>query len=625
MRAKKQAMDFYPITVSSAVHIDGTSKNLKEDYSETRSEIEYARTATTGEKFNTIDERLDHEINRLKKGYGNITLLEQDDKERHSIHNTCEGLIQDLIIKGKTLMNLIKDGEGTRTIDKTINENRIHYFNLTHYLKRGKKYTGYVEINSIESSAYGLRIYGLDKKGTGNGGYFSIGKGIGKIKFIWDTNTISESINEIHTIGLYLDNDEFNNGGKVTFSNFMLFEEGTDFITLNNYISDTESFGQKEGKVSILVHGKNLWNKEVFVPKLLDLNSWETNGAYRFNDQNIYLEKAKYSITNQDIIVPPGLYPVLGIRHKGDPTTVGGIFPGGVYTNQHGDTPKLVPKRATTMPVSTEDYYHFNGIYLGGWTQENINKYQSMLESDIQIEYGTISTQYEPYKENRLEILLPQYGFEEGLRGINSFIYDELNYIRNVAIKRIEKYIVTGNENFMIDIRNDHMYCYFILEGCKPGSGRDAICNQFNYVDALWDKDKVENQGREGFDLSGTNSLTFQILLSKLETQDVEGVKKYFKTLYDEGNPVIIYYELAKPIETPLKETINLTSYNKDTYILFENNIGGTSNFKIPIDISKTINSLLEERQTLENEVVILSNEINQIKTYMIQVLSNNN
>lgn len=67
MRAKKQAMTFYPITVASAVHMDGTDKNLKDDYSEFKSEIEQARTATTGEKFDTMNERIDLEIGRLKK------------------------------------------------------------------------------------------------------------------------------------------------------------------------------------------------------------------------------------------------------------------------------------------------------------------------------------------------------------------------------------------------------------------------------------------------------------------------------------------------------------------------------------------------------------------------------
>ena len=595
MRAKKQAMNFYPITVSSAVHMDGTDKNLKDDYSDIKSEIDNARTATTGEKFNTIDERLNTEIGRLKKGFTDVNLIEQDSKERHFIHNTCKGHIHDLIIKGKTLMNLIKDGERTCTIDKSIDpNNRIYRFNIPYKLQRGKKYVGYIKIDSIENSAqsvaHGLRIYAIGNVNKG-GAYYNIGDKPGIYKFTWNTGTAPEDIKEFHTVGIFLDSEEYDNNGKASFSNFMLFEEGMDFITINNYISDTESSGQKEDKISILSSGKNRCDGT-------------TLNAYITNTGKIQGDKVALSYIAK--VFKSGDYSLN--KTGGNRSWLG-------YFNEYpkiGDTAKIYSGGGK---ITIPDKGYIVAYVL---SDKNVSSVSNVIISE-----GSTPSYYEDYKEDKKDILLSQYGFDEGLRGLNIYVYDELNYIRNMAIKRIEKYIVTGNENFMIDIRNDHMYCYFTLEGCKPGSGRDAICNQFNYVDALWDKDKVENQGKEGFDLSGTNSLTFQILLSKLETQDVEGVKKYFKTLFDEGNPVIVYYELAEPIEIPLKETIELASYDKDTYVLFENNIGGTSSFKLPVDISKTINSLIEERIILENRVSTVSNEINQIKTYMIEVLSN--
>ena len=601
MRAKKQAMNFYPITVSSAVHMDGTDKNLKDDYSDIKSEIDNARTATTGEKFNTIDERLNTEIGRLKKGFTDVNLIEQDSKERHFIHNTCKGHIHDLIIKGKTLMNLIKDGERTCTIDKSIDpNNRIYRFNIPYKLQRGKKYVGYIKIDSIENSAqsvaHGLRIYAIGNVNKG-GAYYNIGDKPGIYKFTWNTGTAPEDIKEFHTVGIFLDSEEYDNNGKASFSNFMLFEEGMDFITINNYISDTESSGQKEDKISILSSGKNLTNCK------FELGIWNVSPT---DKEPVKQSNSNYVRSSELIDISKFNDQQISISLNGK-SVEGNIK---YYTKDR----KYI-KDVFNAPFNPVPNAFYITIHV---PLSRFSKYD-----EFQIEPGSNSTSYESYKCDKKDILLSQYGFDEGLRGLNIYVYDELNYIRNMAIKRIEKYIVTGNENFMIDIRNDHMYCYFTLEGCKPGSGRDAICNQFNYVDALWDKDKVENQGKEGFDLSGTNSLTFQILLSKLETQDVEGVKKYFKTLFDEGNPVIVYYELAEPIEIPLKETIELASYDKDTYVLFENNIGGTSSFKLPVDISKTINSLIEERIILENRVSTVSNEINQIKTYMIEVLSN--
>ena len=604
MRAKKQAMNFYPVTVASAVHMDGTDKNLKDDYSEFKSEIEQARTATTGEKFGTIDERLNTEIGRLKKGFTDVNLIEQDSKESHSIQNTCEGSITDLIIKGRTLNNLIMNGKGEFVIDKSVDpNNRIYKFNIPYKIQRGKKYAGYIKINNIENStqstSHGLRLYAVGNINDG-GAYYNIGNKAGIYKFIWNTGTAPENIAEFHTVGIFLDSDEYDNNGKATFSDFMLFEGGTDLAYIDEYIQGIESSAQKEGEISILSHGKNLI-KEIERGNLNSNTGENTPGGTEllFRTKGyVNIKPSSNYIISCNLDINSGLI---------------GFF--------YDENKKMIKAFSTLSAIAPN-----NAKYLRFRARKSDNTNLTDLEFNslkIQLEEGTIVTPYEPYKEDKKDILLPQYGFDEGLRGLNNYIYDELNYIRNVAVKRIEKYIVTGNEKFTIDLRNEYMYCYIILERCKPGSGYESICNQFNYIDALWDKDKVENQGKEGFDFSGGNILSFQLPISKLEAPTNEGVKKYFKTLFDEGNPVIVYYELAEPIETPLKESIELTSYNDATYVLFENKIGGTSSFKLPVDISKTINSLILERNILENKVSTVSNEINQIKTRMIQILSN--
>lgn len=306
-------------------------------------ELKNARSATTGEEFNSLDERIDCEVDRLNKKI-EVSMLQQESAESHVVESSIEGLTTDMIVKGKTMY---KKTDGTYT----------------------------------------------------------------------DT-----------------------------------WEEG---VTL-------ESFGGKEGKISILSHGKNLWNKELFVSKLLDINSWETSGAYRNNNQMIYLEKGKYIATIPDILVSPRLHPVLGIKDK-QGTSLGSILPGGVYNNEGNDTPKLVPKRTTNFTISSDGYYYFNGIFLGGWTQENLNKYKSILESDFQIERSSLPTQYESYKCDKKDILLSQYRFDEGLRGVNS-ITDELNSIRNVAIKRIGKREYREGDELLENIITDKTNTYYVLE-----------------------------------------------------------------------------------------------------------------------------------------------------------------
>ncbi|WP_243448075.1 hypothetical protein [Clostridium perfringens] len=65
-------------------------------------ELKNARSATTGEKFDTLDERIDCEVDRLNKKI-DVTMLQQEDKETHDISNTIDGMSSDMIIKGKTI------------------------------------------------------------------------------------------------------------------------------------------------------------------------------------------------------------------------------------------------------------------------------------------------------------------------------------------------------------------------------------------------------------------------------------------------------------------------------------------------------------------------------------------
>lgn len=552
-------------------------------------ELKNARTATTGEKFDTLDERIDCEVDRLNKKI-DVTMLQQEDKGSHLIENTVDGMTTDMVIKGRTLHNLVTDGNRTNVIDNSINTNsRIHNFKASYNLQRGKKYVGYLKIDNIENAKYGLRIYGL---GFGaSGAYYTIGDKAGVYKFTWNTSTAPETITEFHTIGIYLDNEDFVNGGKATFSDFMLFEEGTDLTNIDKYFEGIKSFGQQEDKISILSHNKNLLSERYRDKSLSVLN------IYRGVQYKQFLKGNKqYTLSlkfKDDFILPKGC--LLALSTTLNPNDGDYIrlmdSEGNVINNQ-------IIKESLKM---SKDLYI---TFYNGKTIQTEDEYEDFINKIdyIQIQEGTQATQYEAYKENKKDILLSELGFDEGLRGLNNIVYDELNSIKNVAIKRVDKYIVTGNENFITDIRGDYMYCYFILEGSKPSSGVEAICNQFKYIDGLWNKDNPSVQGQEGFDLSGGNSLSFQLSINKLETHNTEGVKKHFKSLYDGGNPVEVYYWLAEPIETPLDENINMKTFGERTYVSFENSISGTSSFKAPVDTTATIARLNIENRALEEE-----------------------
>ncbi|HFD2031113.1 TPA: hypothetical protein ACF2C8_002910 [Clostridium perfringens] len=74
-------------------------------------ELKNARSATTGEEFDTLDERIDHEVDRLNKKI-EVSMLQQSDKESHVVENTVDGITTDMVIKGKTMY---KKTDGTYT------------------------------------------------------------------------------------------------------------------------------------------------------------------------------------------------------------------------------------------------------------------------------------------------------------------------------------------------------------------------------------------------------------------------------------------------------------------------------------------------------------------------------
>lgn len=564
--------------------IGGSSSNSNK-------EVIDARTATTGEVFDTLDERIDHEVDRLNKKI-DVTMLQQEDKENHVIENTVDGMTNDMVVKGKTLQNLIKDGRGTFTIDKSINEySRIKVFKTTLPLKVGKEYTGYLVVDNLENSERWLSIYGYKKDETTASIYGNVRKknDLGVVKFTWTPN--NGNIDTFDTIGIYIESTDFNNGAKATFSDFMLFEEGTDLTNIDKHFEGIKSFGQEEDKIVELSHGKNLAELDLSNENITifeDGYRLDCLALYR-RDEDIFNWKGKYKENTQYVL---SYYGKILDNSNANNYRVRVYYTDDSYTD--GVVTGKEYEKRVIVTSSGKTVYKIIGYYeaMGG----------DFIVKDVMLEEGAQATTYEPYKFYKKDISLLELGFDEGLRGLNNIVYDELSSIKNVAIKRIEKHTMTGNEQLTVKLRGDYIYCNCILKGSVPRYGTEAICNKFIYIDGLWNQDDPKVQNKEGFDLSGGNSLSFQIPISKLENTNEEGIKKYFKSLHDSGNPVIVYYELEEPIETPLDENINLKTFEERTYVTFENAISGTSSFKAPVDSATTIARLNRENRALEEE-----------------------
>jgi|GEM_PF-4360245 len=561
-----------------------------------RKELKNARSATTGENFNTLDERIDHEVDRLNKKI-DVTMLQQEDKESHIIENSVDGMTNDMVIKGRTLQNIhpkatykfatnyspsnFEKNEGENSCEITLKAKEDGKYC---FISAGQVYFPLLEPNTkytiIANVTDGLVPEIMTPSYTHSLTAHKVAFKNGVATFT--TNDLSAGANG-QVLYIPINVDLIN--VKQYIKNAMIIKG--DLSHSLDYFEGIKSFGQQEDKISILSSGKNLFNP--YNQKAYGLDFIENNGGLIINgtstslfDYRIFHKQFNDDIYNFINSLPVGTKISLsngaGLKNYFDVTNNGNH----TYTRD-------------TVIIKGGD------IDINAFVRVENNKSFDNVALNIQLEIGD-STSYEPYKCDKKDILLSELGFDEGLRGLNDVVYDELNSIKNVAIKRVDKYIVTGNENFITSIRGDYMYCYFILEGSKPGSGLEAICNQFKYIDGLWNVDNPSVQGQEGFDLSGGNSLSFQLSINKLETHNTEGVKKYFKSLYDGGNPVEVYYWLAEPIEIPLDENIKPKTFNKKTYVSFENDIIGTSSFKAPVNTVDTIARLNRENRALEEE-----------------------
>lgn len=330
-----------------------------------------------------------------------------------------------------------------------------------------------------------------------------------------------------------------------------------------------ESFGEAESnKISILSCGKNLFNKET------DLSAWWCEADKLFKEEST---SNKYSVLIK--ISPNCKYT------KNTNTSIASY----IFLDEHDNVVGHGNSTTTsTAPSNAKKLLWY--LEPGGISRE--------LKETLQIEEGAEKTSYQAYECDKKDILLQEFGFDEGLRGLYEVLFDELNSIMNMAIKRIEKYVFTGNEEFLlVNTYGDVTRFDFALNDVKP-LGK-ILSNNFVVG-------SIGTNNLECINVHGSSKyVQIQIKTSKLSTPDIEGFKNWLKS-----NQTTIYYELENPIETPLDENINVKTFGEKTYISFENSISGASSFKAPVNAAATISRLSRENKALEEENLSLRQDL---------------
>ena len=229
--------------------------------------------------------------------------------------------------------------------------------------------------------------------------------------------------------------------------------------------------------------------------------------------------------------------------------------------------------------------------------------------SNIQLELGTIATQYEPYKRETIPIPHTLPGIPVSQNGNytdadgQQWICDEVDFERGVYVQRVGEYVVTGNENWersnLQILEEQGYYRYDANSIPKTGSPlANALVTHFpyayspNYVKGFW----IYNDPN--------SRLALRVMWNY---STAEELKAFLSAQYSAGTPVVVNYVLATPIEHPLTETELQTfkylhSNYPNTTVL--NDSGAHMELKYNVDTKSYIDTTLKGHITDMLEVI---------------------
>lgn len=230
-------------------------------------------------------------------------------------------------------------------------------------------------------------------------------------------------------------------------------------------------------------------------------------------------------------------------------------------------------------PAGT-NYIHFRiDIY-------NANTAYRISEIKIEAEDGT--DKYEKHQSQTAIMPIQQ----EMLSG---------DYIADVEHHEWGKLVLTGNEKFVqAQNANKLNYFYLVLNSVKLRG--KMISNMLKSIKsgAIWDETSYDD-----IVSSSLHNKIITIMLSDTTITTLEQFKEKLKELYNAGTPIIIYYELAEPINLELTEEQKAI---RDTKLYTYKNITN-------IDVSDELASIdVTYKKDLETEHNKLQNQIDEIK-----------
>lgn len=342
---------------------------------------------------------------------------------------------------------------------------------------------------------------------------------------------------------------------------------------------------------------KNLFN---YTPVLITQVKSNLRTKNIYLDSNILLKKGTYILSFPDMVMKNNIKE-FGVQLFDNNTQLATL----TLSNN---------KKSAIFTINNDA--NINRLYT--YLDNSDNNDATITYKNIQIEEGSESTSYEPYKEKIINV---------DLKG-NNLCSDRDKTIRDELViengkakinKIIKEFTFTGNEEFTKRSDGDGSTTItFNLPIHEDIVELNTVSNMFSY-------EQSSTSGNEGIGVSiGNNKLVYiQIKRSRLSSLDVAGFKEFLKAKYNAGTPLKIQCELIEPevidlgkVDFDLIENSTLTCEEEsdmkidyltiDSNIFVQDSLVGSSSQKAPsVDAVNEIISKLEARIiALENKNV---------------------
>ncbi|XZK59597.1 BppU family phage baseplate upper protein [Clostridium perfringens] len=467
-----------------------------------------------------------------------------------SANNTLEGRTEGMKIVGRTLVNLLKD-----KIDFISSSNSPHtgQKKLVFATSPNKPFTFIADIKYTGSLPTQLFVRGNKTDSTFvEFGSIEITSNLnGKIVCVCK-QSIDKGCSSV-LIGFRSNSDNS------TIKNAMILEGDWTNKEIPSFFEGLKSFGEEEKvgdkyKISILSHNKNL----------LNTNEFTNNKFLRYEDGTIQEPREGRCITEKFYELPENI--VLSSSEN--------LWKGFWIYDVNFKFIRNVesPNDVLVTKQSNEKYYRIGIQELR----------ESILSKKVQLEERTIKTEYEPYKDDKKDILIsaPLRGFDD----VKDIMYEDNGQVK--VYRKLGKYTFTGDENFALNASRDD-YIRFVINTLPQPVDTDKtgiISNNFPS-----NSDSITKETVFGYKETG---IVFCILKSKLTTPDVEGFKAWLK-----ANPTTIVYQLAEPTTEIVENCvdIDLDTYQEKTYFNILNSLPGTLDFKVPSNIGSVVQNMAKE------------------------------